>query len=149
MKDLSNQECIKVLSNNYIGRIAFISKGNPEILPITYYYDPDQHSIISYSSEGTKIEAMRQNKSVTFQVDEIYAIDQWKSVLAHGKYQELNSVDAKHILRLFTDGVKKVLHEKAHTDVNYINEFSSKLEDGKPSVIYRINITDIVGKERE
>ncbi len=148
MKDLNYQQCLQVLSNNCIGRIAFIYRGNPEIIPITYYYNPEQHSIISYSAEGTKIKAMRQNKSVTFQADEIYALDKWKSVLAHGKYEELNSIDAKHVLRLFTDGVKELLRAKEKIQAKYISEFSSKIEDHRPSIIYRINITDVVGRER-
>ncbi len=148
LQDLKYEQCIEVLSRNYIGRIAFISGGTPEIIPITFHYDQEQHSIISYSAEGTKIESMRKNKSVSFQVDEIYALDKWKSVLVHGRYEELKGVDAKHILRVFTDGVKKVLHEKENIDVHYINEFSSKVEDHKLSVIYRINITEVTGKER-
>ncbi|GMN11727.1 pyridoxamine 5'-phosphate oxidase family protein [Croceitalea sp. MTPC9] len=149
MKDLTKDECIVLLTNNYIGRLAFISMGSPDILPITYYYDADTHSIITYSGEGGKIEAMRKNGSVSFQVDEITALDKWKSVLLYGEYEEMGGIDAKHLLHKFYEGVKEAVLKKDNATPHFIVDFSSKVDTDKIPIVYRINISMIKGKQRD
>ncbi len=148
IKDLNSEACIGLLVNNYIGRIGYISKENVDIIPITYYYDADQHSIISYSREGFKIDAMRKNKSVSFQVDEIETVNQWKSVLLYGTYEELSGSNAKRLLHEFSEGVKKNILKKENTSPKFIKEFSSKLSSIGSPVVYRINISEMTGKQR-
>ena len=149
MKDLTKKECLQLLTENYIGLLAYIDQGNPEIIPITYFYDPERHSIITYSGEGGKIEAMRKNSSVSFQVDEITALDNWKSVLLYGEFEELSGIDAKHLLHEFSEGVKKVILKKEDASPQFISEFSSKVNTDSIAVVYRINISEIKGKRRD
>jgi nitroimidazol reductase NimA-like FMN-containing flavoprotein (pyridoxamine 5'-phosphate oxidase superfamily) len=149
MEDLNTKECIALLANNYIGRIAYILKGGPEIVPITYFYDPENNSIISYSGKGGKIEAMRKNSSVSFQVDEISDVVHWKSVLIHGEYEELQGITAKHLLHTFSEGVKKLVLKKEKVSPKFISEFSSKITDNGIPIVYRINIKEVVGRQRE
>ncbi len=148
MNNLTKEECLALLSNNYLGRIAYVLKGVPEIIPITYYYYPERHSLISYSSPGSKIDAMRINNLVSFQVDEISALDNWKSVLVFGEFEELSGIDAKHLLHVFSKGVKKVILEKEKLRPKFISDFSSKIEKDSIPIIYRINIREIKGKQK-
>ena len=148
MKNLSAKKSIELLSTNYIGRIAFMAKGNPDIIPITYHYDPEQHSIFSYSSEGGKIEAMRKNRTVAFQVDDITSLNNWRSVLIHGTFEELSGIDAKHILHKFAEGVKINIRRKGVTAPRFLHEFSSKTNTQGIPIVYRINIAEITGKQR-
>jgi len=147
-KELSIEACKHLLAGNYIGRIGYISKNNADIIPITYYYDADQHSIISYSGEGFKIDAMRKNESVSFQVDEIESVNQWQSVLVYGSYEELSGLDAKRLLHEFSEGVKKNISKKENSSPKFIREFSSKLSAIGSPVVYRINISGMTGKQR-
>lgn len=149
MKDLTKEQCSELLKTNYIGRIAFMVGEVPYILPITYHYDPETNSLITYSGEGAKIEAMRKNGQVSFQVDEIKALNKWKSVLVHGKYEELNGIDARHLLHKFAEGVKKTILKKDAITTQFISEFSSKEDTDAIPIVYRINIIDMKGKERE
>lgn len=148
MKDLSAKESIELLSKNYIGRIAYIAKGNPEIIPITYHYDPEHHSILTYSSAGAKIEAMRKNRTVAFQVDDVTSLNNWRSVLIHGTFEELSGIDAKHILHQFAEGVKQNIRRQGITSPRFIHEFSSKTDTQGIPIVYRINISEITGKQR-
>lgn len=148
MKALTREECYQLLSTNYIGRIGYISRGSPEIIPITYYYDKQQEAVISYSSEGNKITAMRKNPNISFQVDEIKSLTNWKSILILGKFQELSRSDAKVTLHHFSQGVKRVIREKEHLNLTYLKEFSSKVESPNDLIVYRINIGSIRGKKR-
>ncbi len=148
MRDLNKKDCIALLAENYVGRIAYILAGSPEIVPITYFYDSEHNSIISYSGKGGKIEAMRKHASVSFQVDEISNVDHWKSVLIHGEYEELQGITAKHLLHNFSEGVKKLILKKENISARFISEFSSKINENGIPIVYRINIKEIVGRQR-
>ncbi|HKL34845.1 MAG TPA: pyridoxamine 5'-phosphate oxidase family protein [Salegentibacter sp.] len=148
MKAITSTESTQLLAENYIGRLGYILKERPEIIPITYYYDPEQNHILSYSGKGSKIDAMRKNPLVSFQVDEITNLEKWKSVLLYGRFEELTGIDAKYMLRIFSEGVKKVIKNKEHSYPDFIQNFSSKAESSDTPIVYRINIDEIAGRER-
>lgn len=148
MRALTKDECFDLLGKNYVGRIGYLSDGKPEVLPITYYFDREKEVILSYSAEGNKINCMRKNPMVSFQVDEVADLQHWKSVIFHGEYEELKRSDAKVTLHNFSRGVKDVVQQKDHKDLIYLSEFSSKIENSQDSIIYQIKILEIKGKER-
>ncbi|SFR33318.1 hypothetical protein SAMN04490243_0652 [Robiginitalea myxolifaciens] len=148
MRVLSDNQCLRVLEDNYIGRLGFISGGGPTILPVTYFYDADGHCIISYSGEGTKIEAMRENGTVALQVDTIISLDHWESVLVHGTYEELSGIDARHLLHKFAEGVRKILLAEDARPGTHLSDISSKVSTDKAPVVYRITIDEITGRKR-
>jgi len=148
-RNLELTEQTELLSNNYIGHLGYNLGGTPHVLPITYYFDEGSNSIISYSGEGHKITAMRKNPTVALVVDEIESIHNWKSVLVHGTFEEIQGIDAKHYLHMFSDGVKSILNRTVELKARFISEFSSKIHaDGHP-VVFRINIDEITGKLRQ
>ena len=149
IKKLNNKTCIDILRKNYIGRLAYIAKGEPYVIPVTYYYYNDNNYIISYSAEGHKIESMRINHCVSIEVDEITSINRWRSVLVHGLFEELERIDAKFLLHQFAEGVKKVISEREKENPQFIGEFSNKLKGEGTPVVYRIRIQGITGKQRE
>jgi len=149
MTDLTKNESTGVLKNNYFGNLGYISQDKPYVIPITYYYDSENHSLISYAAEGHKIDAMRKNPSVSLAVQEINSIHNWKSVLAHGTYEELNAIDAKQNLHLFREGVRKLILKKENKETEFISEFSSKLYSRGIPVVFRILISEITSKRTE
>ena len=149
IKDLNVRESLRILEDNYVGRLAFIMDENPYIIPITYFHDAQEKSIISYSVVGHKIEAMRKCKSVCLQVDQVVSTQNWRSVLVHGNYEELKGSTAKKYLHRFAEGVKATFIRKEGAAPQFIHDFSARLnEKGKP-IVYRIHITDISGKYRD
>ncbi|APQ16138.1 pyridoxamine 5'-phosphate oxidase family protein [Maribacter hydrothermalis] len=148
-KNLDKTECKALLAQNYIGRLAYVSGGYPHIVPITYFYDSDTNTITSYSSEGHKIHEMRKNKAVCLFIDEIASITNWKSVLLQGTFEELSSIDAKHMLHEFSVGVKKVISDNYGEHPKYISEFSAKIDAEDTPIIFRIHINEITGKIRQ
>lgn len=146
---LGSDECLKLLSQNYIGRLAFISGATPYITPITYYYDAQEKCVLSYSSEGHKVKAMRKSGSVALQIDEIHNIQDWRSVLVHGNYEELKGSTAKFYLHKFALGVQETIAEKEGSGPKFISDFSSRLTQKSIPIVYRIIINDISGKFRD
>ncbi|SDM28506.1 pyridoxamine 5'-phosphate oxidase family protein [Kriegella aquimaris] len=148
-RNLEEKEGIELLKNNYVGYLAYVLGSTPYIVPITYYYDSDTHTITSYSSIGHKLDAMRKNPSVVLGVNKIDSVSNWQSIQVHGTFEELEGIDAKHMLHEFSEGVKSILSRTKGNDAKFISEFSAKIESEAPPVVFRIKIGDIVGKLRE
>ncbi|MCM4153446.1 flavin mononucleotide-binding protein [Arenibacter sp. N53] len=149
MTNLTASESIRLLKDNYTGHLGYISQHQPYVLSITYFYDKEDHSLISYSADGHKIDAMRKNNAVSLLVEEIKSSNNWQSVLAHGTYEELKGSDAKFKLHQFTEGVKSLILRKEQREIEFISEFSSKLYSRGNPTVYRIKILEITGKRKE
>ncbi len=85
---LSLDECRQLLDTQQIGRIAFISTGEPLILPVTYRMH--RGHIVFRTTTGEKLDAARNAASVGFEIDEWDASDQsgW-SVIVGGTAQDV------------------------------------------------------------
>lgn len=147
-RNLEEQECITLLEENYIGYLSYISGNQPYTIPITYYYDKESHSLISYTSEGHKIKAMRKNTAVSLAVSEITSVANWKSVLAFGEFQELEGSNAKHMLHQFSDGIKTIIPGGSTDKAQFISDFSAKIYSTGTPIVFRINIKELTGKIR-
>jgi nitroimidazol reductase NimA-like FMN-containing flavoprotein (pyridoxamine 5'-phosphate oxidase superfamily) len=148
IRDLDTREIEEVLQQNYIGSLAFIAHQVPYVLPVTYYFDQEAGCLTSYSTEGHKMEAMRENPSVALGVYQMESPVHWKSVLVHGTYEELHQIDAKASLRRFAEGVRAKLQAEGIEEHAFIRDFSSKADDGTTPMIYRIRILEWSGKCR-
>jgi len=125
MTDLITSESTSVLRNNYYGHLTYISHGKPYVIP--FYIDPTDNSIISYSAERHKIDAMLKNPSVSMVAEQGQYLINWKSALEHGTLEELEGSLSKQKLHEFIEGVKSIINRKKHKRVEFINELSSKL----------------------
>lgn len=148
IRDLTEPRIKKLLKNNYVGSLGFIAHNAPYVLPVTYFYDQENHCIVSYSMEGHKIDALRESPEVALMVFEKDSIDRWRSVLVHGTFEELQQIDAKFYLKEFSEGVARLLEQEGHGATHFISEFSSKAESRGIPLVYRIRITDWSGKYR-
>ena len=148
MRVLNAKECLHILSGNYIGHLSYIYRGRPFIAPITYFFEKTNKLIIGYSAEGHKINAMRKNSNVSINISEIDSVNDWKSVLAHGTFEELSGSAAKAKLHQFSLGVKNLIITKEHKKLDFIHEFSSKIYTDDLPVIFQIKVEEITGKMR-
>ncbi len=148
IEDLEETACLELLSNNYIGHLAYISGKEPYIVPITYFHDADEKCIISYSTNGHKIDAMRMYKKVSIQVEQVRSIQEWVSIQIHGTFEELEGSSAKKYLHNFALGVQETIKRVKGDKPKFISDFSSRLQERKMPIVYRINIHGINGKIR-
>ena len=146
---MTHKDSVKILANHYIGHLAYTDGITPFIVPVTYFYDPSENSIFSYSSKGHKIKAMQTNQSVAFQVENIESLTSWMSVLVHGTFEELHGSIAKMSLHKFAQHVKNLLANQNGIDSQSIDSFSSKIDSGTIPIVYRINIQEIIGRQRK
>ena len=147
IQELETSECLKILDSNFIGHLAYIFGKSPYVVPVTYFYDAEENFILSYSAKGHKIEAMRKQASIALQVDDIQSIQSWHSILVHGSFEELEGSTAKNNLRMFVEGVQDTIVKSNRAKLRFIQDFSNRLQ-GKIPIIYRMRISDIIGKFR-
>lgn len=138
-----------LLSQNYIGYLAYIFNKRPYVIPITYFYDVSHDSLLGYSGNGHKTRALRINRECSMAVSDVTSVSDWKSVLVHGSYHELDGSTAKINLHKFSEGVKDVIREKDQADPQFISEFSSKIYKDGPPIVFRIDIEEIIGRQRQ
>ena len=146
--NLEDAACLELLGSNYLAHLAYISGKKPFIVPITYYHDKDEKCIISYSTIGHKIEAMRRYKYVSIQVEQVTTIQNWISVQIHGTFEELEGSSAKKYLHKFARGVQETIERVKGDKPKFISDFSSRLQEREMPIVYRINIHGINGKIR-
>ena len=148
IKNLDQKQMLYILENNYIGHLGYIFQGKPFVIPITYFFERKNNIIICYSGDGHKINAMRKNNAVCLQIADIDSVNEWKSVLVHGSFEQHFGSDAKAYLHQFSLGVKDIITEKAQIKPNYISDFSSKIYKGDIPIVFLIKIEEITGKKR-
>lgn len=147
-KYLSKTESHEILKKQYVAKLGYISGDCPFITPITYFYYEPENCILALSAEGHKIDGMRMNKTVCLYVDEIHSVKNWKSILIHGLFEELD-LDIEFYLRKLGEGIQNLLKVKKQKPTREMDEFSNMKLSTKNPVIYRIRIWDITGRYME
>ena len=89
IREMSNKECLRVLTGARLARLACAHENQPYVVPVYLAYDEASGCLYGFTTPGQKIEWMRANPLVCVEVDEIAADDQWLSVIAFGRYEEL------------------------------------------------------------
>ena len=100
---LSSEQIEQVLCSEVIGRIGCHANGQTYVVPITYAYDGER--LICHTSQGRKIQMMRSNPEVGFEVEQVDNLANWRSVIAWGKYEELQGEASKKAMRLLIEQV--------------------------------------------
>ncbi len=117
-----------LLRSALVGRIACCAHdgGRPYLVPIPFGYDGE--AVYSISGPGRKLDIMREQPAVAFEVDEAIAEDRWRSVVADGEFEEI------------TDPVER---DRAIRIVAPSNGVASVTP---ASVVYRIRLTRTSGR---
>jgi nitroimidazol reductase NimA-like FMN-containing flavoprotein (pyridoxamine 5'-phosphate oxidase superfamily) len=100
---LSVEEIEDVLKNQLLGRIGCHLNDTTYIVPVCYAYDGA--CIYARTYEGLKINMMRENPKVCFEVESIESMVDWKTVVCQGVYEELTEKPKR-------DKGIQILHER-------------------------------------
>lgn len=86
---LSKAECDRLLGEGTIGRIAFVSAGEPAIVPVNYRFHDG--SIVLRTARGEKLDAAALEAPVAFEIDAWDPEEHtgW-SVLVRGRAEEVD-----------------------------------------------------------
>jgi len=143
--NMTTTEIENVLQSQSICRLACNDKTFPHLIPISYFYDGKY--IYCQSQPGKKIELMQKDPNVTILVDIIGSMNNYKSVIVNGEYQELNGLEA--------DAARKLLFEQIFSlmTTTRIHHFEHQ-ESGKTDdsdrikiIMFRIKILSSSGRK--
>ena len=142
--ELSDIQIDNLLLSQAVGRIGCTDGNKPYITPVTYVYDGK--NIIGQTKEGLKLNILRKNPNVCFEVDRMSDMANWQSVIVSGTFQELKGKEADeardylfdHVLPLMTSST---IHPHQHAVAGNVDD-SNRI---KP-VMYRIMIKEKSGR---
>lgn len=141
---LSKAEIEELLYSNNLGRIGCSYNGKTYVVPVNYVYDG--RSIIAHSTEGLKIQLMRKNPSVCFEVDRVENNKNWQSVITQGTYMEITGERERYdAMKLFVDRMLKLKISTTAHPPEIAPERLRNSSSVKP-VIYRILLLEKTGR---
>ncbi|HBI43841.1 MAG TPA: pyridoxamine 5'-phosphate oxidase family protein [Planctomycetales bacterium] len=92
IREMSREECLRVLAGARLARLACTHENQPYVVPVYLaFHQPSggEPCLYGFTTPGQKVAWMRANPLVCVEVDEVAAYDQWVSVIAIGRYEEL------------------------------------------------------------
>jgi nitroimidazol reductase NimA-like FMN-containing flavoprotein (pyridoxamine 5'-phosphate oxidase superfamily) len=92
--ELSPADCQEVLTRSELGKLACALEDQPYIVPIHFSFDAARNCLYAFSTVGQKVEWMRQNPKVCVEIEDVTDKDHWTTVLAFGRYEELDDSPA-------------------------------------------------------
>lgn len=143
---LNEEQIEEVLTSNILGRIGCNDGKITYVVPVNYVYEGNY--IIAHSVVGMKIEMMRKNPEVCFEVDEMKTLTNWKSVIAWGRYEELTDErDRYYAMKIFVD---RMMHLKISVTAQPPELTAGRVhplaQGSVKPVIYRILLQEKTGR---
>jgi uncharacterized protein len=134
---LTETQIDDLLRKEIVGRIGCHTPEMVYVVPISYVYDGK--NIYCHTYEGLKVEMMRKNPNVCFEVDDISNMGNWQSVIAWGKFEEINKSDERNsALRLLLNRALPIISSiTTHLGKNwpfYPDEINNSID----GIVFRI-----------
>src|SRR5262249_263228 len=98
IRALDSDEIERVLRAGTVGRIGCHVGVRTYVVPVAYAYKDG--AIYAHSAGGQKIEMMRADPRVCFEVDHVEDLVNWSSAICWGTYEELHDEQAQAALEL-------------------------------------------------
>jgi len=144
---LSQKQIDELLTRNVTGRIGCSDGDRIYVVPVSYAYN--EKYIVAHSREGLKIEMMRKNPKVCFEVDEIHDLGNWQCAIAHGTYEEITDERERYYAMKFL--VSRLKHLKVGETARLPHMATEGVyEEDVPvelrPVVYRIRLDSLTGR---
>jgi nitroimidazol reductase NimA-like FMN-containing flavoprotein (pyridoxamine 5'-phosphate oxidase superfamily) len=141
---LSKSQIDNLLRSQLVGRIGCHADGKTYVVPVNYAIEGKY--IYLYTTHGLKLDMMRKNPHVCFEVDEIESLANWRSAIGWGLFEEMKGATAQ------AKGVK-IIKDRLSPYLTH-ETFSSKQQSVPPlivekkiqTIIYRIKIMEVTGR---
>jgi hypothetical protein len=135
----------QVLESQVIGRIGCYSGDEVYVVPVSYAYRKGY--IYAHSHVGRKIDIMRSNPNVCFQVDAIERMNTWRSVILWGTYQELETEhDRGTAMKILTERLTPLGTSEVTQPSHGLSHPPEVVEKGVKTIVYRIRILRSSGR---
>lgn len=138
------QDIEKIIKESHVCRLAMIDGKVPYIVPLNFGY---QNGVLFFHSapEGRKIDLLKQNPNVCFEMDELVQFKKaklpcewgvkYKSVIGSGTAELLNDIEEK------TSALNIIMSHYSGRQF----EFSSEMV--KKTIVIKVTISQMTGKQ--
>jgi len=142
---LTEEQIDHVLHGQILGRIGCCANNRIYIVPVTYVYR--QGYIYAHSKEGQKVQMMRNNPNVCFQVDAMENMTNWRSVIVWGEYEELKTAkEQKEGVKIMTDRLAPFVTSETVRPSQGSSRAPEIVEKGFRAVVYRVKVLEKTGR---
>ncbi|MFS2185333.1 pyridoxamine 5'-phosphate oxidase family protein [Mucilaginibacter sp. Mucisp84] len=142
---LEQPEIEALLSRQVTGRLGCYAQGTTYIVPINYVYK--NGVIYAHSGPGKKIEMMRKNPKVCFEVDDIKNIFSWKSVIAWGTFEEITDIaEQEQTMQALIHRVMPLVEHATDHPSHGITANEYDIGDKIDLIVYKIRIDKVTGR---
>lgn len=142
--ELSREEIDKLLYKQAYGRLACTDGDQPYIVPVTYAYDGKY--IYGQTNEGAKLNILRKNPKICFEVDLMTGMRDWQGVVIQGQFEELKAAAAEKAREILYNKVFPLLtNNMIHP---FEHEVTTEIDDSTRirTTMYRVVINKISGR---
>jgi nitroimidazol reductase NimA-like FMN-containing flavoprotein (pyridoxamine 5'-phosphate oxidase superfamily) len=145
LRELNDTQIEALLKDQVIGRIGCHSAETMYVVPVNYVYDGT--NIYCHSAKGMKIDMMRENPQVCFEVDNIKEVTNWQSVIAWGKFKEITEMAEKQqVLQKLTDRITPFIMDDSVTREHGFVDEESDIGTAVELIIYKIIVSKKTGR---
>ncbi|HZK78844.1 MAG TPA: pyridoxamine 5'-phosphate oxidase family protein [Gemmatimonadaceae bacterium] len=147
IRELGRTECDLILSRNHVGRVAFSFEDHVDIEPINYVYKDGW--IYGRTSQGTKTKAIAHHMWVAFEVDEVVAPLEWRSVVVKGPFHVMEQVTSPLADPTDTSMREDAAFAQGVALLRSVAPDTLGSSDPTPfrHTIFRIHLDDVTGRE--
>lgn len=142
--ELTTNQIETVLQAEVVARIGCHAEDTTYVVPTTYAYDGEY--VYGHTKEGMKIDMMRKNPKVCFEVDTMENMSNWRSVIAWGTFKELKEPEERKMaMQKLMDRVMPLL--TGETTISHaMTDVHGKSFEAMKGVVYRIKLTKKTGR---
>lgn len=137
-RELDAKECHALLARHQVGRIAFTHRDRVDIEPIHYVYDDGW--LYGRTAPGAKLEVVSRNRWVAFEVDEVDALFEWRSVVVKGGFYFLRKDGSAQETATY-DAAVKILRRLVPETLTPTDPMPDRV------ILFRIHIDEVNGRE--
>lgn len=139
IETLTEVEVDALLDRQVVGRLGCHHDGFTYVVPVIYARLED--AIVFYTTEGLKVDLLRANPSVCFEIDEYDELGGWQSVIIQGTAAEVAGEDAKAVLGALAE---RFARRRAASGTS---EGQRPRAEGRTPVAVSIAITTLTGRK--
>ncbi|HTE00127.1 MAG TPA: pyridoxamine 5'-phosphate oxidase family protein [Mucilaginibacter sp.] len=145
LRELNDTQIDELLKSQLIGRIGCHSATQVYVVPVNYIYEaPD---IYCHSAKGLKIDLMRNNPQIFFEVDYIKDITNWQSVIVQGRFEELTNMEEKqNMMQKLIDRVTPFVLDDSVPPSHGFVDAESDVGDTVELIVYKISVISKTGR---
>ncbi|HVA52774.1 MAG TPA: pyridoxamine 5'-phosphate oxidase family protein [Acidimicrobiales bacterium] len=137
IEEMSPGEVKDFVLEQKVGRLGCHAEGETYVVPVIFAWRDDCFYV--YTTEGKKVEMMRANAQVCFEVDEYLMGGRWRSVIVQGTYEELRGEEAGRALEIISERFSSSTPRARDDDRGA----------GRAPVAFLIRVKEITGRKVE